>query len=183
MPCMFALYVMAYASLLRVHLLHARSPLLLRRTAVRMASSVPDISTMTVLQLKAELRKRGLPVSGVKAALVARLTPELKLLKTRATPKPPKAKTRATTKLSKRVSSGVTAVAAGKAVVVVESPAKCATISKFLGSNFVVLACYGHVRALPSKPGSVLPAQNFAMTFEDSIQPKARSLRPSAGNA
>ena len=141
-----------------------------------MASSVPDISTMTVLQLKEQLRERGLPVSGVKAALVARLTPELKLLKTRATPKPAKAKT--TTKLSKRVSSGVTAVAAGKAVVVVESPAKCATISKFLGSNFVVLACYGHVRALPSKPGSVLPAQNFAMTFEDSIQPKARSLRP-----
>ena len=59
--CMFALYVMAYASLLRVHLLHARPPLLLRRTAVRMASSVPDISTMTVPQLKAELRKRGLP--------------------------------------------------------------------------------------------------------------------------
>ena len=85
---MFALYVMAYASLLRVHLLHARPPLLLRRTAVRMASSVPDISTMTVLQLKEQLRKRGLPVSGVKAALIARLTPELKLLKTRATPKP-----------------------------------------------------------------------------------------------
>jgi len=176
---MFALYVMAYASLLRVHLLHARPPLLLRRTAVRMASSVPDISTMTVLQLKEQLRKRGLPVSGVKAALIARLTPELKLLKTRATPKPAKAKASATTtKLSKRVSSGVTAVAAGKAVVVVESPAKCATISKFLGPNFVVLACYGHVRKLPSKPGSVLPAQNFAMTFEDSIQPKARSLRP-----
>ena len=84
-----------------------------------MASSVPDISTMTVLQLKAELRKRGLPVSGVKAALVARLTPELKLLKTRATPKPAKAEPAkaTTTKLSKRVSSGVTAVAAGKAVV------------------------------------------------------------------
>ena len=177
---MFALYAMAYASLLRAHLLHARSPLLLRRTAVRMASSVPDISTMTVLQLKAELRKRGLPVSGVKAALVARLTPELKLLKTRATPKPAKAKALAatTTKLSKRVSSGVTAVAAGKAVVVVESPAKCKTISKFLGPNFDVLASYGHVRRLPPKPGSVLPAQNFAMTFEDSIQPKARSLRP-----
>ena len=55
---------MAYASLLRVHLLHARSPLLLRRTAVRMASSVPDISTMTVLQLKAELRKRETTAAG-----------------------------------------------------------------------------------------------------------------------
>ena len=140
-----------------------------------MASSLLDISTMTVPQLKDQLRERGLPMSGVKDALIARLTPELKLLKTRETPTPANAKA---PKLSKRVRSGVAAVAAGKTVVVVESPAKCATISKFLGSNFVVLACYGHVRALPSKPGSVLPAQNFAMTFEDSIQPKARSLRP-----
>jgi len=140
-----------------------------------MASSVPDISTMTVPQLKDQLRERGLPMSGVKDALIARLTHELKLLKARETPTPANAKA---PKLSKRVSSGVAAVAAGKTVVVVESPAKCATISKFLGPNFVVLACYGHVRKLPSKPGSVLPAQNFAMTFEDSIQPKARSLRP-----
>ena len=169
---------MAYASLWRCRLLHASSPLLLRRAAVRMASSVPDISTMTVPQLKEQLRERGLPVSGVKAVLIARLTPELKLLKTRETPTPADAKASATTtELSKRVSSGVTA-AAGRTVVVVESPAKCKTISKFLGPNFDVLASYGHVRRLPPKPGSVLPAQNFAMTFEDSIQPKARSLRP-----
>ena len=149
-----------------------------------MASSVPDISTMTVPQLKEQLRERGLPVSGAKAVLIARLTPELKLLKTRETPTPAKAKASATTtELSKRVSSGVTAAAAGRTVVVVESPAKCKTISKFLGPNFDVLASYGHVRRLPPKPGSVLPAQNFAMTFEDSIQPKARSLRPCAGNA
>ena len=170
---------MAYASLWRSRLLHARSPLLLRRAAVRMASSVPDISTMTVPQLKEQLRERGLPVSGVKAVLIARLTPELKLLKTRETPTPADAKASATTtELSKRVSSGVTAAAAGRTVVVVESPAKCKTISKFLGPSFDVLASYGHVRRLPPKPGSVLPAQNFAMTFEDSIQPKARSLRP-----
>ena len=68
---------MTYASLSRCRLLHARSPLLLRRAAVRMASSVPDISTMTVPQLKEQLRERGLPVSGVKAVLIARLTPEL----------------------------------------------------------------------------------------------------------
>ena len=57
-------------------------------------------------------------------------------------------------------------------VVVVESPAECATISKFLGPNYAVLSCYGHVRALPSKPGSVRPDEGFAMTFEDSIQPR-----------
>ena len=123
---------MAYASLWRCRLLHARSPLLLRRAAVRMASSVPDISTMTVPQLKEQLRERGLPVSGVKAVLIARLTPELKPLKTRETPTPANAKASATTtELSKRVSSGLTAAAAGRTVVVVESPAKCKTISNF----------------------------------------------------
>jgi len=42
-----------------------------------------------------------------------------------------------------------------KSLVIVESPAKAKTISKFLGNNYEVLACKGHIRALPSKPGSV----------------------------
>ncbi len=34
-------------------------------------------------------------------------------------------------------------------VVVVESPAKAKTINKYLGSDYTVLASYGHVRDLP----------------------------------
>ena len=52
------------------------------------------------------------------------------------------------------------------AVVVVESPAKAKTINKYLGSNYTVLASYGHVRDLPAKDGSVDTEQNFEMKWE-----------------
>ncbi len=42
-----------------------------------------------------------------------------------------------------------------KALVVVESPTKAKTLGRFLGKDFKILATYGHVRALPSKQGSV----------------------------
>ena len=51
-------------------------------------------------------------------------------------------------------------------VVVVESPAKAKTIEKYLGSDFSVLASYGHVSDLPSKDGSVLPDKDFEMLYE-----------------
>ena len=51
-------------------------------------------------------------------------------------------------------------------VVVVESPAKAKTINKYLGSNYTVLASYGHVRDLPPKDGSVDPEQGFSMKWE-----------------
>ena len=51
-------------------------------------------------------------------------------------------------------------------VVVVESPAKAKTINKYLGSDYTVLASYGHVRDLPPKDGSVDPDHDFEMTWE-----------------
>jgi DNA topoisomerase-1 len=51
-------------------------------------------------------------------------------------------------------------------VVVVESPAKAKTINRYLGSDYRVLASYGHVRDLPSKDGSVKPDQDFEMTWQ-----------------
>ena len=51
-------------------------------------------------------------------------------------------------------------------VVIVESAAKAKTINKYLGSNYKVLASFGHVRDLPSKDGSVAPDRDFEMTWE-----------------
>jgi DNA topoisomerase-1 len=51
-------------------------------------------------------------------------------------------------------------------VVVVESPAKAKTINKYLGRDYRVVASYGHVRDLPAKDGSVLPDDDFAMSWE-----------------
>ncbi|CUH87617.1 DNA topoisomerase 1 [Phaeobacter sp. CECT 5382] len=51
-------------------------------------------------------------------------------------------------------------------VVVVESPAKAKTINKYLGSDYTVLASYGHVRDLPAKNGSVDTDHDFEMTWE-----------------
>ncbi|WP_372989732.1 type I DNA topoisomerase [Sulfitobacter sp.] len=51
-------------------------------------------------------------------------------------------------------------------VVVVESPAKAKTINSYLGSNYTVLASYGHVRDLPPKDGSVDTDHDFDMKWE-----------------
>lgn len=53
-------------------------------------------------------------------------------------------------------------------LVVVESPAKAKTINKYLGTDYKVLASYGHIRDLPSKDGSVDPEHGFAMQWESS---------------
>jgi len=53
-----------------------------------------------------------------------------------------------------------------KNLVIVESPAKAKTISKYLGKDFDVLASYGHVRDLIPKVGAVDPDNGFSMKYQ-----------------
>ena len=53
-----------------------------------------------------------------------------------------------------------------KSLVIVESPAKAGTLGKFLGKEFTVAACYGHVRDLPKKGISVDRENGYEPTYE-----------------
>ncbi len=50
-------------------------------------------------------------------------------------------------------------------LLIVESPSKAKTLKKYLGSDFEVLATYGHVRDLIPKNGSVDTKNQFAMKY------------------
>jgi DNA topoisomerase-1 len=51
-------------------------------------------------------------------------------------------------------------------VLIVESPGKVKAINKYLGSDYKVLASFGHIRDLPSKNGSVNPDDDFSMIWD-----------------
>ena len=53
-----------------------------------------------------------------------------------------------------------------KHLIVVESPAKAKTMTKYLGKEFMCLASYGHVRDLVPKEGAVDTEHGFAMKYE-----------------
>jgi DNA topoisomerase-1 len=59
--------------------------------------------------------------------------------------------------------AAVTSASAGKALVIVESPAKAKTIGKYLGSTFTVKATVGHIRDLPTK--------TLGIDLEDGFEP------------
>ena len=56
-----------------------------------------------------------------------------------------------------------------KNLVIVESPAKVKTIKKFLGSNYEVVASYGHVRDLPKS--------SLGIDVEHDYEPKYITIR------
>lgn len=57
-------------------------------------------------------------------------------------------------------------------LIVVESPTKAKTLSQFLGKQYQIVACLGHVRALPSKSGSVDIKNDFEPQYQ--ILPHSR---------
>ena len=50
-------------------------------------------------------------------------------------------------------------------LVIVESPAKAKTIEGFLGSDYVVRSCFGHIRELPKKGDPIDVENNFKPTY------------------
>lgn len=59
-----------------------------------------------------------------------------------------------------------------KNLVIVESPAKAKTISKFLGNDFIVMASMGHVRDLPKSSLGFDPNDNFKPKYQVSTDKK-----------
>jgi len=63
-----------------------------------------------------------------------------------------------------------------KALVIVESPAKAATLGRYLGKGHEILASYGHVRDLVPKNDAVLPEEDFRMQYQP-IERNARHVQ------
>jgi DNA topoisomerase-1 len=72
-----------------------------------------------------------------------------------------------------------------KNLVIVESPAKAKTIEGFLGKDFTVKSCYGHVRDLSEKGISIEIEKNFLPKYEVSSDKKklVSELKDLAGKA
>ncbi len=123
-------------------------------------------------EVEAAPTKSGATKSGATKSGAAKKKPSTSSTATR----PPRA-----AKVSKRkkeaeedaeVSAEVEAVAAqakGKALVIVESPAKAKTINKYLGKDYVVRASLGHIRDLPKG--------KFGIDVEHGFEPQYIPIR------
>ncbi len=59
-------------------------------------------------------------------------------------------------------------------LVIVESPTKAKTITKFLGKEFTILSSFGHIRDLPKKSTAVDVEHGFTPTYEVPVDKKAK---------
>ena len=73
----------------------------------------------------------------------------------------------------------------GQKLVIVESPTKARTISRFLGNDFQVLASMGHVRDLPDRRISVDPEDEFKAIYQitPTAKPVVNAIKAAAKNA
>jgi len=55
---------------------------------------------------------------------------------------------------------------ANKTLIIVESPTKAKTISKFLGTDFTIKSSYGHIRDLPKSTLGIDVEKNFEPSYE-----------------
>src|SRR3989338_5352458 len=72
-----------------------------------------------------------------------------------------------------------------KDLIIVESPTKAKTISKFLGSNYQVEASFGHVRDLPKSKMGIDIEHNFEPTYTIPVKAKEiiKELKAKVKNA
>ncbi|MBI2035845.1 MAG: type I DNA topoisomerase, partial [Candidatus Liptonbacteria bacterium] len=70
-------------------------------------------------------------------------------------------------------------------LVVVESPTKSKTISKFLGKDYLVTSSYGHVRDLPRSKLGVEPEKDFEVQYliPRKASPRVKELKKEASKA
>lgn len=72
-----------------------------------------------------------------------------------------------------------------KNLIIVESPAKAKTINKFLGKDFIVTSCYGHIRDLPDSGLAIDVANNYVPDYvvSDDKKDVIKELKKLAKNA
>ena len=68
-------------------------------------------------------------------------------------------------------------------LVIVESPSKARTLSKFLGSSYTIKASMGHVRDLPKSRLGVDIEAGFAPEYEVTKEAQVRELRAAVRKA
>jgi DNA topoisomerase-1 len=70
-------------------------------------------------------------------------------------------------------------------LLIVESPTKAKTITKFLGKEYKVISSFGHIRDLPKKSTAVDVKHGFAPTYEvpDDKKDKVKALKDAAKGA
>jgi DNA topoisomerase-1 len=120
---------------------------------------------------KSSSKKTSSPAEGTSAkkrAKKAKAQP--KQAKAKSAAKPAKPAANGSTVQTVRAAPGKSA-AAGKQLVIVESPAKAKTINKYLGDDFVVRASVGHIRDLPSRSPKGAKQPVPGVDLENDFQP------------